>query len=68
MTQVPPLPGEQALYNWIGSVLEAASKDPEIKKTLAETAATAESEIITPFLQWRYNGRCDIRCRGNLPQ
>jgi hypothetical protein len=40
-----------------GSVLEAAAKDPEIKKTLIETAVTAEREMITPFLQWRYNGR-----------
>ncbi|HEY6347715.1 MAG TPA: DUF1254 domain-containing protein [Bryobacteraceae bacterium] len=57
MKQVPPLPGEEALYNWIGSVLEAAAKDPGIKKTLAETAIAAEAEMITPFLQWRYNGR-----------
>ena len=34
MKSVPPLPGEEALYNWIGSVLEAAAKDPAIKKTL----------------------------------
>jgi len=27
MKQVPPLPGEEALYSWIGSVLEAAAKD-----------------------------------------
>jgi hypothetical protein len=57
MKQVPPLPGEQALYAWISSVLEAAAKDPEIKKTLTETAVAAEREMITPFLQWRYNGR-----------
>jgi hypothetical protein len=57
MKQVPPLPGEEALYNWIDSVIDAAAKDPEIKKTLVEAAAAAESEIITPFLQWRYNGR-----------
>jgi hypothetical protein len=57
MKQVPPLPGEEALYRWIGSVLEAADKDPEIKQTLKETAVAAESEMITPFLQWRYNGR-----------
>jgi hypothetical protein len=38
-------------------VLEAAAKDPEIKKTLKETAVEAEREMITPFLQWRYNGR-----------
>jgi hypothetical protein len=57
MKQVPPLPGEEALYNWIGSVLEAAAKDPEIKTTLKETAIAAEREMITPLLQWRYNGR-----------
>jgi hypothetical protein len=57
MKQVPPLPGEEALYNWIGSVIDAAEKDPEIKKTLREAATAAENEIITPFLQWRYNGR-----------
>ena len=32
-------------------------QDPEIKKTLMETAVTAERELIDPFLQWRYNGR-----------
>src|SRR6516225_5065546 len=31
MKQVPALPSEEALYAWIGSVLEAADKDPEIK-------------------------------------
>jgi hypothetical protein len=56
MKQVPPLPGEEALYNWIGSVLKAAAKDPEAKKTLKETAVVAERDMITPFLQWRYNG------------
>jgi hypothetical protein len=57
MKQVPPLPGEEALYAWIGSVVDAAAKDPAIMKTLQETAAEAEREMITPFLQWRYNGR-----------
>ena len=54
---MPPLPGEEALYNWIGSVLDAAAKDPKIKQTLKETAVAAEREMIDPFLQWRYNGR-----------
>src|SRR5271154_1079713 len=57
MKQVPPLPGEEALYKWIGSVLEAAANDPEIKKTLKETAVAAEREMISPLFQWRYNGR-----------
>jgi hypothetical protein len=57
MKQVPPLPGEEALYNWIGSVLEAAAKDPQIKQTLKDTAVAAERELIDPFFQWRNNGR-----------
>ena len=52
-----PLPaaaaGEEALYKWIGSVLEAADKNPEIKKTLTETAVASERELIDPFFQWR---------------
>ena len=50
MKQVPPLPGEEALYNWIGSVLDAAAKDPEIKQTLKETAVAAERETDRPVL------------------
>jgi hypothetical protein len=57
MKQVPPLPGEEALYRWISSVLEAADKDPVIKQTLKEAAVAADSELISPFLQWRYNDR-----------
>jgi len=57
MKRVPPLPGEEALYQWIGSVLDAAARDPEIKKTLTETAVVAERELISPFFEWRLNGR-----------
>ena len=57
MKEVPPLPGEEALYKWIGSVLEAAARDPEVEKTLKETAVASERELIDPFFQWRYNGR-----------
>ena len=28
MKSVPPMPGEEALYNWIGSVLDAAATPP----------------------------------------
>lgn len=57
MKSVPPLPGEEALYKWIGSVLDAAAQDPVIKQTLTETAVASERELIPPFFQWRYNGR-----------
>ncbi len=33
------------------------ASDAAIKKTLTETAVAADREMITPFLQWRYDGR-----------
>jgi hypothetical protein len=57
MKSVPPLPGEEALYTWSSSVLDAAANDPAIKQTLKDTAVAAEHELIQPFFQWRYNGR-----------
>ena len=56
MKHVPPLPGEEALYDWIGSVLEAAEKDPEIKQTLKQTAAAAEREMIAPLFSGATTG------------
>jgi len=57
MKQVPPMPGEEALYQWIGSVLDAAAKDPDVMKTLKETALAADEELIAPMMRWRYNGQ-----------
>jgi hypothetical protein len=57
MKQVPPMPGEEALYKWIGSVLDAATKDPEVMKTLRETAFAADKELIAPMMWWRYSGQ-----------
>ena len=36
---------------------EAAAKDPEIMKTLRETAFVADAELIAPMMWWRYNGQ-----------
>jgi hypothetical protein len=57
MKQVPPLPGEEALYKQIGAVLDAAAKDPEVMTTLRETAFAADPELIAPMMQWRLNGQ-----------
>jgi hypothetical protein len=57
LQEVPPLPGEEALYGMIKSVLDAAAKDPHIKTTLTHTAITAEQELITPLFQFHNNGR-----------
>ena len=53
----PPLPGEESLYKWIGSVLEAAGTNPEVKQWLTESAVAADKEIISPLFQWKLNGR-----------
>jgi len=56
LKRVPPMPGEESLYAMINSVLDAAAKDPEIKKTLTETAVASEKELIAPLFDWRNNG------------
>jgi hypothetical protein len=57
MKAVPPLPGEESLYKWISSVVEAAGKDPAIMQILKQTAAAADREMLPVYLQWRHNGR-----------
>jgi hypothetical protein len=57
MKEVPPLPGEEALYGWIKSVWDAAARDPKTKQTLVESFATANTELVDPWFQFQYNGR-----------
>ena len=57
MKEVPPLPGEEALYGWIKSVWDAAEKSPETKKALIESFTAAEGELIEPFFNFETNGR-----------
>ena len=57
MKNLPPLPGEEALYAWINSVLDAAAKDPKVAATLKETAIATEKDMFSKFLQWQYNGK-----------
>lgn len=56
MDAVSPLPGEEALYASIRQVLEAAEKDPEIKKALVEAAVETEQEVVDPLFIWKHNG------------
>jgi len=54
---VPPLPGEEALYGLIESVLDASASDLGIKQTLKQTAIEAEEELIGPLFDFHNNGR-----------
>lgn len=54
---VPPLPGEEALYGMMQSLLNAAAADPQVKTTLAQLAEKAEQELIAPLFHFHNNGR-----------
>ena len=56
LNHVPPLPGEETTYTMIRSLLDAASKDPQVKQTLKETAVATDKDVISPLFQWRLNG------------
>jgi hypothetical protein len=56
MKSVPPLPGEEALYSMIESVLASAAKNPEIQATLVQTGVAAERDLIKPLFDFRNNG------------
>lgn len=54
---VAPLPGEEALYGQMRTVLDAAAKDPAIKQALVQAATETERNVVDPFLEWKHNGR-----------
>lgn len=53
---VPPLPGEEAMYQQFRALLIAADQSDEVKQALVEVARNAEREAITPLLRWQFNG------------
>lgn len=52
LEDAPPLSGEEALYAWVGSVLEAASADDHVAALLKEAAIAAESELVQPLFRF----------------
>jgi hypothetical protein len=52
LQEVPALPGEEAIYGQIQSVLAAAAKDPKIKNLLKQTAIEADQKLIQPLFQF----------------
>ena len=57
LQQVPPMPGEEALYANVQSVLDAAEKDPRLKQVLIQTAVATEKDILSPLFEFHNNGR-----------
>jgi hypothetical protein len=51
-----PLPGEEALYALVRSVLAAAAADKTLRKALKDAAAEADETLVKPLLQFRNFG------------
>jgi hypothetical protein len=56
MDDAPPLPGEEARYAQIRSVLDAAAKDPKFKDALTQVAVETDRDVVTPLFQFRSYG------------
>jgi hypothetical protein len=56
LKEVSPLPGEEALYANLQSVLDAAAKDPKLHATLVASAVEAENNLITPLFKFHNSG------------
>ncbi|WDZ78806.1 DUF1214 domain-containing protein [Ensifer adhaerens] len=53
---VSPQPGEEAMYAQFRQLIDAAAKDPELKKRIVEEAVATEKDVIQLFHRWEHNG------------
>jgi len=56
LKEVPPQPGEEALYAWFGSLLEAASKTPQVAATMKQAAIDTDKELMQQIHSYSYAG------------
>jgi hypothetical protein len=56
LDQVPPLPGEEALYAQFRAILATAKDDARLKEVLKDAAISANQELINPLFQFRNYG------------
>lgn len=56
LKEVPPQPGEEALYAWFQSLLDADAKDPKVKAVMTQGAVAADKRILSELRQYRYAG------------
>ena len=56
LDEVPPLPGEEAIYQVIRSMLAAAARNPALADVLTRTAHEADEELIEPLFDFRHFG------------
>jgi len=56
LKEVPPLPGEEAIYQTVQSVLDAAKSDPKLHAALVQSAIEADTNLIAPLFQFHNSG------------
>jgi hypothetical protein len=56
LADAPPLPGEEARYAQVLSVLEAMKTNPALKKSMIAAAVDAEKELVEPLFEFRNYG------------
>ena len=52
----PPLPGEEARYEQVLSLLEIVKNNPALKKAMTEAATEAEKDLVEPLFEFRSFG------------
>jgi hypothetical protein len=52
LDEVPPLDGEEALYDWVRLLLDEAARDADVKELLDEVAIATERDIVHPIFHW----------------
>jgi hypothetical protein len=56
LKDAPPLPGEEARYAEMLSVIAAAESQPELKSAIIDEAAKTDKEVVGPLLEFRNFG------------
>lgn len=56
LDEVPPMPGEEALYAWIRSLLTASNEDPDIAAAIRQVAIDSDAEIMKVIHSYDYAG------------
>lgn len=57
LKDVPPLPGEEAMYSNFRALLKLRDSDADLKKALDEVAVETEKEVVEKFFEWKHNGK-----------
>jgi hypothetical protein len=57
LEEVPPLPGEEVLYDTFKTVLTGIDHDQDLRRTFTEAATAAGVELVDPLFQFHHYGR-----------